>query len=508
MDIEAVSGALAAQDADTLVVSLPEGARPRAGALGELDAALGGAIASMTAAGAIRLRDGEVTQVPAGDGVAAKRVVVHGLGDRAKLAPGRLRSQAGALARALRGLDAGRVALSAEGALTAAGGDPARAGRLLAEGFALGLYRFDRHRTREQDRPRGRVASLRVVDSPGRSARASERRAAAVGEGAARGLALAGAQNLARDLANSPANLMTPTDMAERAQEIAGAEGLDCEIVEREEAERLGMRSYLSVAAGSRQPPKFVVLRYRGGRGRRSIGLIGKGITFDSGGISLKPAAGMERMKADMSGAAAVLGAMQAIARLGPAVNVTAIAPCTENLPGGSATKPGDVFTAMDGQTIEVVNTDAEGRLVLADALAWARAEGCSPLIDVATLTGAMSIALGNVRAGVFANNDRLYADLERAADDAGEPIWRFPLDARYDDQIKSDVADVKNTGGRGAGSITAAKFLERFVHDSPWAHFDIAGVMDVERDRGEQVKGMAGAGARTLAGYVLARSR
>ena len=507
MDIEAVSGALAAQDADTLVVSLPEGARLRSGAVGELDAALGGAIASMAAAGAIRLRDGEVTQVPAGDGVAAKRVVVHGLGERGRLTAGRLRSQAGALARALRGLDAGRVALSSEGALTAVP-DPERAGRTLAEGFALGLYRFDRHRTREQDRPRGSVASLRVVDAPGRSARASERRAAAIGEGAARGLALAGAQNLARDLANSPANLMTPTDMAERAQDIAGAEGLGCEIIEREEAERLGMRSYLSVASGSRQPPKFVVLRYRGGRGRRSVGLIGKGITFDSGGISLKPAAGMERMKADMSGAAAVLGAMQAIARLGPAVNVTAIAPCTENLPGGSATKPGDVFTAMDGQTIEVINTDAEGRLVLADALAWARAQGCSPLIDVATLTGAMSIALGNVRAGVFSNNERLYAELERAADDAGEPIWRFPLDARYDEQIKSDVADVKNTGGRGAGSITAAKFLERFVHDSPWAHFDIAGVMDVERDRGEQVKGMAGAGARTLAGFVLARSR
>ncbi len=507
MDIEAVSGALAAQDADTLVVSLPEGARPRAGALAELDSALGGTVAAMMAAGAIRLRDGEVTQVPAGDGVAAARVVVHGLGPRDGLTPKRLRSQAGTLARALRGLDAGRVALAAEGPLLAAG-DPAQAGRLLAEGFALGLYRFDRHRTRDEDRPRGRVASLRVVDSPARGARASQRRAAALAEGFALGLALAGAQNLARDLANSPANLMTPTDIAERAQGIAEAEGLDCEIIEREEAERLGMRSYLSVAAGSRQPPKFVVLRYRGGRGRRSVGLIGKGITFDSGGISLKPAAGMERMKADMSGAAAVLGAMQAIARLGPAVNVTGVAPCTENLPGGAATKPGDVFTAMDGQTIEVLNTDAEGRLVLADALAWARSQDCSPLIDVATLTGAMSIALGNVRAGVFANDDRLYAELERAAGAAGEPIWRFPLDAEYGEQIKSDVADVKNTGGRGAGSITAAKFLERFVHDSPWAHFDIAGVMDAERDRGELVKGMAGTAARTLAGFVLARSR
>ena len=244
--------------------------------------------------------------------------------------------------------------------------------------------------------------------------------------------------------------------------------GLECEVIERAAAERMGMNSYLSVAQGSQQPPKFIVLRYRGGRGRRSIGLVGKGITFDTGGISLKPPANMERMKGDMSGAAAVIGAIGAIARLEPAVNVTAIAPCTENMPSGTATKPGDVFYAMDGQTIEVINTDAEGRLVLADALAYARSQGCTPLVDVATLTGAMAIALGNVRVGVFANNDRLYADLERAASASGEKLWRFPLDDEYDEQIRSDVADIKNTGGRGAGSITAAKFLHRFAGRHP----------------------------------------
>jgi leucyl aminopeptidase len=301
---------------------------------------------------------------------------------------------------------------------------------------------------------------------------------------------------------------MTPNDVAAHAQEIADASSLECEIIEREEAERLGMHSYLSVSNGSQQPPKFVVLRYRGANGARSIGLIGKGITFDSGGISIKPAAGMEAMKADMSGAAAVLGAMQAIARLGPAINVTGIAPCTENLPSGSATKPGDVVYAMDGQSIEIINTDAEGRLVLADALAYARAQRCSPLVDVATLTGAMSVALGAVRTGVFANNDRLYGELDRAAVAAGEPIWRFPLDAEYDELIKSDVADIKNTGGRGAGSITAAKFLQRFARDTPWAHLDIAGTMSVSRDRGEFVKGMAGTATRTLVEFVLARAR
>ena len=499
MQIEVTSGELAAQDVDTIVVSLPEGARRPGGAAGALNAAAGGAINAMLTSRAIRLNDGTLTPVPVGDEVAARRAFVHGLGDRDKLAPGRTRTQAGNLGRALRGVDAGSVAIAAQPDWL--GSDLERGGQALAEGFTLGLYRFDRHHTREQDRPRGNVALIRIVER-------SERRAARVAAGVERGQIMGEAQNLTRDLANSPANLMTPTHMAEKAQEIAEATGLECEIIEREEAERLGMGSYLSVAQGSQQPPKFIVLRYRGAPGRRSVGLIGKGITFDSGGISIKPAGGMERMKADMSGAAAVLGAMQAIARLAPAINVTGIAPCTENLPSGTATKPGDVFYAMDGQSVEVINTDAEGRLVLADALGYARAHNCSPLVDVATLTGAMSIALGNVRTGVFANNDRLYRDLDRAADAAGEPIWRFPLDDEYDNQIKSDVADIKNTGGRGAGSITAAKFLQRFAHDTPWAHFDIAGVMDNDRDRGEKVKGVAGTATRTLVEYVLARAR
>ena len=504
MHIEVTSGELAAQDADTIVVSLAEGSTRPGGAAGALNAALGGAIRDMLASGAIRLSDGALTAIPASGGVAARRALVHGLGKRDTITMRRLRSKAGALGRALRGLDAGGVAVGGLGDWL--GEDVERGGQTLAEGFALGLYRFDEHRTREQDKPKGSVTSITLVET-------SEARAARVRAGVERGLVLADAQNLARDLANSPANLMTPTHMAERAEAIASETGIECEIIERDEAERLGMGSYLSVAQGSRQPPKFIVLRHRGaedagdGDDTGGIALIGKGITFDSGGISIKPAANMERMKADMSGAAAVLGAMQAIARLAPAINVTGIAPCTENLPGGSATKPGDVFTAMDGQTVEVINTDAEGRLVLADALGYAREHGCSPLIDVATLTGAMSIALGNVRAGVFASDDDLYADLEAAGDAAGELIWRFPLDAEYDDQIKSDVADIKNTGGRGAGSITAAKFLQRFAHDTPWAHFDIAGVMDVDRDRGEQVKGVRGTAARTLVEYVLARA-
>jgi leucyl aminopeptidase len=322
------------------------------------------------------------------------------------------------------------------------------------------------------------------------------------------GTILSEAQNLMRDLVNEPANLMTPTVVAERAQQVAAEHDLECTIIERAEAERLKMGSYLSVANGSVQPPKFIVLRYRGGRGRNFTGLVGKGITFDTGGISIKPAENMDAMKGDMSGAAAVIAAMQAIARLGPNVNVMAVAPCTENMPSGSATKPGDVVYAMDGQSIEVINTDAEGRLVLADGLAYARQNGCNTLVDIATLTGAMGVALGNVRTGVFANNDRLWGELDRASQASGERLWRLPLDDDYAEQIKSDVADMKNTGGRPAGSITAAKFLQKFAGDTPWAHLDIAGVMSSSSEKGVLVKGSSGIPVRTLVHFVLGRAR
>jgi leucyl aminopeptidase len=302
---------------------------------------------------------------------------------------------------------------------------------------------------------------------------------------------------------------MTPTIIANRAQQMASEVGLECRIIERAEAERLKMGSYLSVAAGSIQPPKFIVLTYNGAKAKgQYIGLIGKGITFDTGGISLKPGAGMEAMKGDMSGAASVIGAMQAIARLKLPVNVMAVAPCTENMPSGSATKPGDVVYAMDGTSIEVINTDAEGRLVLADGIAFARDNGCTSIIDIATLTGAMGVALGRVRMGLFSNNDDLAAEVDKAAQTTGELAWRLPMDAEYYEQIKSDVADIKNTGGRDAGSITAAKFLEVFAKDTPWVHLDIANVMSASSDKGWQVKGMKGTPVRTLVEFVKSRAK
>ena len=497
MEIEVAGGNIAEQPVDTLVVHVRQDTRRLSGPAAQVDAALDGAISELRRADLITGRPGSWNTIPTRGRIPAARVVVHGIGDRSKLTLDTLRAQIATLSRGLRGMNAGHVAIATHVATSTLRADPEVAGRTIAEALLLGLYRFDRHHTKAADRPRNTIDRVTLVEP-------SRGRVAAVRRGAEVGTVLGDAQNLTRDLANEPANLMTPTIMAERAQQIAEANDLECTIIERAEAERLGMGSYLSVADGSEQPPKFIVLRYRGSRGRRWIGLIGKGITFDSGGISLKPPGSMERMKGDMTGAAAVLGAMQAIGQLRPAVNVMAVAPCTENMPSGRATKPGDVVYAMDGQSIEVLNTDAEGRLVLADALAYARKEGCTTLIDVATLTGAMAVALGSVRLGTFANQDRLYAALERAAAAAGERLWRLPLDSEYGNLIKSDIADMKNTGGRGAGAVTAAKFLEHFVGDTPWAHLDIAGVMDAGRDSGVLVKGISGIPVRTLVHYVL----
>jgi leucyl aminopeptidase len=500
MEITVASGAITDQQADTYVVPVFEGTRRLGGAAAQVDEALGGPIRSLHAEGLLEGRSGEVTPIPANGSVQAKRVVVLGAGKREELTAEKLRNRTGTLARRLRDMNAGTVAMAVEDATAVL--DDAEAGRAIAEGLVLGLYRFDKHHTRSQDKPRHQLGHVTLVE-------AGQRKAAAVGRGVEQGVILADATNLARDLANEPANLMTPTIIANRARQLAEELDLECQIIERAEAERLGMGSYLSVSNGSIQPPKFIVLKYHGARQRgRYVGLVGKGITFDTGGISLKPPENMDAMKGDMSGAAAVIAAMSAIARLKPSVNVMMLAPCTENMPSGSATKPGDVVYAMDGQSIEVINTDAEGRLVLADALAYGRSNGCQVLVDVATLTGAMGIALGNVRYGLFASSDRLAQELDRAAQGAGERLWRMPLDEEYDEQIKSPVADIKNTGGRPAGSITAAKFLQRFAKDTPWAHLDIAGVMSVSSDKGVLVRGASGIPVRSLVQFVLNRSR
>ncbi len=332
-----------------------------------------------------------------------------------------------------------------------------------------GLYRFDRMKSRPAEAKRAlRKVTLHV----------EKRSDIAAGEAsAARASAIAEGVSLARDLGNLPGNVCTPAYLATEAQEIARRHGLRCEILDQKELEKLGMGCFLAVARGSRQPPKLIVLEHAGGKkGDAPVVLVGKGVTFDTGGISLKPAAEMDEMKFDMCGAASVLGTMKAVALMKLPLNVVGLVPATENMPDGNAVKPGDIVTTMSGQTVEILNTDAEGRLILCDALTYAERFKPAAVVDIATLTGAMVIALGHVATGLFANNDPLARELLQAGEASWDRAWHLPLWDDYQEGLKSNFADIPNIGTRAGGSITAACFLSRFTKAYPWAHLDIAG--------------------------------
>jgi leucyl aminopeptidase len=321
-----------------------------------------------------------------------------------------------------------------------------------------------------------------------------------------RGRIVAEAQNSARALVNEPANKLTPSGVVAAARQVAAEFGLECQVLEREDMAALGMRALLGVAQGSAEPPALAMLRYQppGAPSKAHLGLVGKGVTFDSGGISIKPSDGMEKMKYDMAGGASAIGAMRAIAQLKPAIAVTAFIPCVENMPGGRAQRPGDIVAAMSGKTIEVINTDAEGRLILADALTYARSRGCTHLVDVATLTGAIVVALGHLRAGLFSSDDGLRDRVLSASQSAGERMWPMPLDEDYKDYLKSAPADLANVGGRWGGAVTAAIFLKEFAGDTPWVHLDIAGTAWVDEEKPHLAKGPTGLPVRTLVRLAL----
>jgi leucyl aminopeptidase len=319
-----------------------------------------------------------------------------------------------------------------------------------------------------------------------------------------RGRITARAVIMARDMVNEPANHMTPSHMAEKAREVASRHNLGITVMDRAQMEKEKMGALLGVSQGTSEPPSFIILEYRGDpSGKEAVGLVGKGLTFDSGGISLKPQEFMSDMKGDMAGGAAVIAAMDAIAAMRLPVNVTALIPATENLPGGRALKPGDVLKASNGKTIEVVNTDAEGRLILADALSYAVKNGLGPLVDLATLTGACHVALGDLYAGLFSNDNVLAGRLVKAAGSGGEKLWQLPLPEEYRELNKSDIADIKNSGGRYGGAITAALFLQEFAGETAWAHIDIAGPFMTDKTRGVLVKGATGFGVRTLIRFI-----
>ena len=496
MEVKVVSGDITKLSLGAIIVNLFEGVKSPGGATGAVDRALGGVIAQLIAEGEIKGKLNEITLIHSLGKIEPARVVVAGLGKEKDLDLRRIRGVAAEACRFLRKAGVERVGTIAHGAGTG-GIDSEKAVQAVAEGTILGLYTFRKHQTKESEQ--GEIKEMLIVEQ-------DESKLPQMERGCAKGIVLAEATNLARDMANEPANYMTPTDMAEVARKVAQDYGLECQVMEQEEMEQLSMGALLGVAQGSRQPPKFIILSYKGDkRSKSALGFIGKGITFDSGGISIKPSEGMEEMKGDMAGGATVIAAMRALGQLRPKINVTGVIPATENLPSGTALKPGDILRAVNGKSIEIVSTDAEGRLILADALSYARKLGLSPVIDVATLTGACRIALGDFCSGAFGNNEELIVKVIKAGEEAGECMWQMPMYEEYKELNKSDVADIKNVGKRWGGAISAAQFLAEFAEDTPWVHLDIAGTSQSDKDKAFLVKGATGVGVRTLVNLALA---
>ena len=494
MNVEIAPGPLETSKADAAVVAVYAEETKLRGGAAQLDRALGGQLSEVLGAERFAGKPGQVTHVHTAGRIPAGRVVVVGLGKRVELTIETVRRAASAGLRRARDLGAASAAIEVLGDRL-----PARSrAHAVTEGALLGAYTFDRYKREKSDK---RVDSLLVVEPDARRRRD-------VADGARSGEVFADATCFARDLVNSPANDVHPTYLAKVAADIAKDAKLGLKVFDRAECQKMGMGLFLGVAAGSEQPPKFIHLSYTpSGRRRRRVAVIGKGITFDSGGLDLKSAEGMLRMKDDMSGAAAVLAIMRALPRLSPSVEVHGLIAATENMPSGSAVRPGDVLRAMNGTTVEIGNTDAEGRLTLADALCYARDKvGAEEVIDMATLTGACVVALGPLCSGLFANDRKLAARLLAAAENAGERLWQLPLIDEYRDNLKSDVADMNNVGPRGGGAITAGLFLKEFAADRPWAHLDIAGPAFVEKDTPIGPKGATGAPVRTLLCYLMSQ--
>ena len=494
MEVRVQAGDIAAIQADIVVVNLFEGITAPGGGTGAVDSALNGRITELIALGDITGKKGALSTFHTFGAIPAPRVAVLGLGKREEFDSHKVRDLVADMVRKLRKPGIKHIATLAHGG-GIAGLEAAAAAQSITEGALLGSYRFEQFKTRKNDDDDNAsgIETLTIVEDDQVKLNPLE-------AGVARGKAFADATNFARDLANTPANHLYPSTLADRAREMASVAGLECEILEEADMLRKGMGSLLSVAAGSDQPAKLIRISYHGTEGDGyDLALVGKGITFDTGGTSLKPAANMHAMKADMTGAASVIAAMQAIAAIKPRARVVAIAPCTENMPGAHATRPGDVVTAMNGKTVEILNTDAEGRLVLADAVCWANELGARHIVDVATLTGAVTQALGDVCYAVMTNDDGFASRFEAAASAAGEKTWRLPMFEEYDEQVKSDVADIKNIGSRGAGTIMGGKFIEQFVGDTPWVHLDIAGMDTMPADNGWIVKGVSGVSVRPM---------
>jgi leucyl aminopeptidase len=483
-------------EADALVVTIYRGENAAdEGALKELDERTGGIVSEMLDSDEMRGKLGDMVYIHRPGNLRAERLLLIGAGSREEFSLDSIRKVLGSAARFLRSKGARSMAVLRRSQL-----DIGNSAQAAVEGVLLGLFEPDMYKT--ENKEERRIDELILVAA----AAGSED---ALAKGVERGRIIGEAVNLARELSNEPSSTLTPSELAERAKETASKFGLEIDILDEARMKELGMGALLGVARGSDEPAKLIVLRYSPDEGGPAddeselIAIVGKGITFDSGGISIKPADGMEKMKYDMSGAAATLAAMRAIAQLKPRANVIGLMPTTENMPSGRAYKPGDVLRAMSGKTIEVINTDAEGRLILADAISYARKLGATKIIDLATLTGAVSIALGTINVAILGNNQEFVDEVRDAAREVGERFWQLPMDDDYREMIKSDIADIKNSAGRNAGTITAAYFLREFAEDTPWVHLDIAGTAWENERKPYMAKGPTGVAIRTLINYV-----
>ena len=499
--LQTMRGDIAQIESDAAIVNLFEGVTVPGGATGAVDRALGGLISELIADGEITGKRGNNvlihTPTDRYGGFAPKRVLVMGLGKSGGFGIADVREISAVAVKRLSGIaetattiihGAGIGGLSTE--------DAARA---VAEGAVVGSYSFNKYKTSSKTSDQ-KLETLNVVEF-------LDAKIPSVRAGIAVGTTAGEAQNFARDLVNEPANVLSPEVMRNAAQDVATQHGFAARVLSMDECLAMGMNAFAGVAQGAQRPAQFVHLSYEGDAPNPSnnVWLVGKSITFDSGGLSLKPARGMVTMKGDMGGGAAVLGAMKIVGTLKPRINVHAVLPITENMPGGGAQRPGDVVKAMNGKYIEIDNTDAEGRLTLADALGYARANGAARIIDVATLTGAARVALGTGNAAVFGNDDGLVSSVMDAAKASGDGMWRLPLDSTSKRLNRSNIADVKNSGGAPAGSITAAHFISEFADDTPWVHIDIAAVSMITGSQGMfRTAGATGAPTRTLANLVV----
>ena len=494
MRIETVNKKITDFIGDIIIINLFEGVRRPGGATGTIDKALGGIITKLIRSGELSGKLGETTIIHTFGKIKADKVLIIGLGKAEDFNVERIRKTAGAAIKQARKASAGKVGTIVHGA-GIGGIEQKQAAQALTEGSLLALYEFKKYKKSDK-KP---ITHFSIVEL-------NRRKIPEFKKGISSGTILAQAQNIARDLINEPGNSLTPEKLELQLKKAIKTLGLNKTIkyrsLKKKDLEALKMGALMSVTRGSNNKPAFIVLRYKNARNPLTC-LIGKTVTFDSGGISLKSPSGMARMKGDMSGGAAVIGATLALAKTKAKVNLMTIIPAVENMPSGTASRPGDIVTAMNKKTIEIISTDAEGRMTLADAISYAEQKGAKTIIDIATLTGGCVVALGDITAAVMGNDQRLINLLLSCAEKTGERMWQLPLFNEYEKQIKSDIADVKNSGGRGASAITAGLFLKKFVNKTRWLHIDMAGKEISEKESFYTPKGGTGYGVRTLVEFI-----